>query len=294
MRHAVLGAGGVGGLLGAALARSGANVVLLMREQSLAAYPGELVVESRVLGTFTVPVPASSKLDRMVDVLWVTIKAAGLSAVPALAPPGQLEEATVIPLMNGVDHVALLRQIYATVVAGAMRVESERLGPGRISQVSPFIRIDLAGAQQVADEVRAAGIDCRVDNDETTLLWQKLAFLAPLALATTAAAKPLGEVRGSDLYQLCQQETLALAVASGAQIDLESLAALRSAAPDTMRSSMQRDVAHGTAPELDAIAGPILRGGVRYGIPTPATAALADQVVARLEASRADWKTERS
>ena len=63
MRHAVLGAGGVGGLLGAALARCGADVVLLMRAQSLAEYPGELSVESRVLGSFTVPVVALSRHD---------------------------------------------------------------------------------------------------------------------------------------------------------------------------------------------------------------------------------------
>jgi 2-dehydropantoate 2-reductase len=292
MRHAVLGAGGVGGLLGAALVRSGADVVLLMRAQSLAGYSGELAVESRVLGNFSVPAPATSRLDGAVDVLWVTTKAAGLPAVTDLAPPDEVGEALVIPLMNGVDHLALLREVYATVVAGAMRVESERVGPGRIIQTSPFIRVDLAGAQHVAEEVSAAGIDCRVDPDEVSLLWQKLVFLAPLALATTAAAKPLGDVRHAELYQLAQQEAVSVAVASGARIDLTSLAALRAAALDGMRSSMQRDVERGNAPELDAIAGPILRGGVRYGIPTPATRSLADQVVARFEALSAKAEGE--
>jgi 2-dehydropantoate 2-reductase len=288
----VLGAGGVGGLLGAAMTRFGADVVLLMRQESLARYPGELAVESRVLGDFTVPVRASACLDGGIDVLWVTTKAAGLSAAPALAPPAHLAEATVIPLMNGIDHVALLRETYPNVVAGAMRVESTRLGPGRISQTSPFIRIDLAGARLVADEVSAAGIDCRVDADadEVSLLWQKLVFLAPLALATTAAGRPLGDVRHDDLYQLSQQEAVDVAVAAGARIDVESLIAMRSAALDSMRSSMQRDVEQGNAPELEAIAGPILRGGVRYGIPTPATQSLADQVVARLEVARAEGR----
>ena len=35
MRHAILGAGGIGGLLGAALARAGADVVLLVRPEAL-------------------------------------------------------------------------------------------------------------------------------------------------------------------------------------------------------------------------------------------------------------------
>jgi len=38
-----------------------------------------------------------------------------------------------------------------------------------------------------------------------------------------------------------------------------------------MRSSMQKDVEQGKTPELDAIAGPILRGAARHGIDVPAT-----------------------
>jgi ketopantoate reductase len=44
--HCILGAGGVGGLLGGALARSGAEVSLLMRPESLASYRGRLEVDS--------------------------------------------------------------------------------------------------------------------------------------------------------------------------------------------------------------------------------------------------------
>jgi 2-dehydropantoate 2-reductase len=45
--------------------------------------------------------------------------------------------------------------------------------------------------------------------------------------------------------------------------------------PPGLRSSMQKDVAAGRPPELDAIAGPIQRGGRRHGIPTPNTDELA-------------------
>jgi 2-dehydropantoate 2-reductase len=71
MRHAIVGAGGVGGLLAAALGRSGVDVVALMRDQTLSSYPGRFIVESRVLGSFTVEVPAVAQLDREVDVVWV-------------------------------------------------------------------------------------------------------------------------------------------------------------------------------------------------------------------------------
>jgi len=44
---------------------------------------------------------------------------------------------------------------------------------------------------------------------------------------------------------------------------------------------MQKDVASGREPELDAIADPIVRAGRRHGIPVPGTEALAHLVTAR-------------
>jgi 2-dehydropantoate 2-reductase len=281
MRHAILGTGGIGGLIGAALARAGADVILLMRPESIGRYGGRLAIESAVLGDFEVDVPAVPTLDREIDALWVATKAMQLETAFALAPPARVSGATVVPLLNGVDHVSLLRAHYANVVPGAIRVESERLAPGRIRQSSPFLRVELAGAEPLAADLRAAGIECRVRDDELTLLWEKLAFLAPLALATTALDTPLGGVRKDARYRRCQDEVLAVARAEGAHIDAEALRALILAAPDAMQSSMQKNVAARRPPELEAIASPILRGGTRHGIPVPATAELAGLVQAR-------------
>lgn len=283
MRHAVLGSGGVGGLLSASLTRGGADVVLLMRPQTLARYPGGLRVNSRVLGDFAVDVPATSELDREVDVLWVTVKAAGLTEALNLAPAERVGVALVIPLMNGVDHLDALRARYREVVAGAMRVESARLPDWVIEQRSPFIRVDLIGAEAVAADVRSAGLDCRVCDDEATLLWQKLAFLAPFALATTAADAPMGSIRHDALYVQAQRETLAVAAAVGAHVDVAAVKAMVSSVSDTMRSSMQRDVESGVPPEIDAIAGPVLRGARDHGLDATATHNLVERVLARFE-----------
>jgi 2-dehydropantoate 2-reductase len=51
--------------------------------------------------------------------------------------------------------------------------------------------------------------------------------------------------------------------------------------PGNMRSSMQKDVEQCKAPELDAIAGPILRGAHRHGIDVPATRSLVAAVERR-------------
>jgi len=281
MRHAILGAGGIGGLLGGALARSGAEVVLLLRPDALARYTGRLAVESAVLGDFEVELRGVALLDRPVDIVWVATKATQLEAALTLAPVDQVGEAVMIPLLNGVDHVALLRSRYRKVVAGAVRVESERLSPTLIRQSSPFLRVELAGAKAAQAELRRAGIECDARDDELSLLWDKLAFLAPVALATSALDASMGVAREDPRFWGCRDEALAVARAEGADVDGNALRKQQEGAPASMQSSMQKDIAAGREPELDAIAGPILRGGQKHGLATESTQQLADQVRTR-------------
>jgi 2-dehydropantoate 2-reductase len=278
MRHAFLGAGGIGGLLAGALARSGDEVVMLLRPSTLLSFDGRLRVESVVLGDFEVEVDAVSSLDRPVDALWVTTKATQLTAAWSLAPPGRVGESPVIPLLNGVDHLALLRTRYANVFAAAIRVESERVSPSLVRQSSPFLRVDVAGAHPIQEALRASGIECHDSDDEQSLLWGKLVALAPIALATTAIAVPFGAARTDDRFVGCREEALTVARAEGARVDATATRAFHEQVPADMRSSMQKDVAAGRQPELDAIAGPIIRGGAQHGIPTLNTASLAAEI----------------
>ena len=73
-------------------------------------------------------------------------------------------------------------------------------------------------------------------------------------------------------------EACAVGLAEGAEVAPEPILAALEGAPDAFRSSMQKDVAAGRAPELDAIAGPILRGGGKHGIDVSATRALVEQI----------------
>ena len=68
MKHAILGAGGVGGLIGACLARSGASVTMVLRPESLAHYPAQLQLESP-FGNFSVPVAVMSETTTIATVV---------------------------------------------------------------------------------------------------------------------------------------------------------------------------------------------------------------------------------
>jgi 2-dehydropantoate 2-reductase len=267
----VLGAGGVGGLVAAALARAGRDVTLIVRSPG---HPRTISVESRVLGDFEVEVKAATTLDHDVDLLWVAVKAPQLEEAITAAPAAHVK-GTVIPLLNGIDHLDVLRRAYPSVSAGSISVESERVAPGRIVQPQPFVSAQVAGplAAEASAELNAAGIACAVKDDALSLLWQKLLVLAPLALTTTARRAPLGEVRADPAWWErllgVVDEAAAVAAAEGARVDAELPKKVLGAAPESFRSSMQKDREAGRELELDHIAGPIRRGGRKHGIPTP-------------------------
>ncbi len=292
MRHAILGPGGVGGLIGAVLGKAGANITLVVRPGSAQEYPRELSLESP-LGNVRIPVQVVSELTDSYDVLWVTVKATQLDA--ALK---NVRDASgignVVPLLNGIDHVRKLRERFGhdRVIPATIAVETERVAPGMIVHRSPFLRLNVAatGKDHLKNEIEVFsrfGFECKFVDDETTLLWGKLVFLAPLALAGTANDAPLGDINANSAEQeklfACVREACAVANAYGAKVSPDPLIEMIKKTAPATRSSMQKDVAAGRPPELDAIAGPILRGAAEFEIPVPATMQFVERVRERIQ-----------
>src|SRR5208337_4631105 len=73
MKHAILGAGAVGGLVGAALASLGEDVTVIVRPETLPQYPRSLTLE-RPSGTITALAKPTAALTEPVDVLWIATK----------------------------------------------------------------------------------------------------------------------------------------------------------------------------------------------------------------------------
>jgi len=230
------------------------------------------------------------------DVVWITVKATQLDQALASFTKSDSVKA-IVPLLNGIDHLAELRARYGAgrVIAATIAVETERVAPGHIIHRSPFARLNVSSAGQgllsaTLDELQKMGFECRFIDDEPTLMWSKLVFLAAFALTTTASDKTTGEIlvdpEWRQLGLSCIREASAIAVAEGAKIDADAVIASVMKMPPNMRSSMQKDVERGNAPELDAIAGPILRGGARHGIDVSTTKKLVAAVESRTGKSK--------
>jgi 2-dehydropantoate 2-reductase len=285
MRHAILGAGGVGGLVGAALAKSGDSVTVVLRPEALINYPTELSLESP-FGSFSVAVERATEITQRFDVLWLAVKATHLDA--ALRGITNAEQVgTIVPLLNGIDHVALLRSRFGHdhVVPATIAVESERAAPGKIIHRSPSVRLSVSsiGESRLAttiEKLRQFGFTCQFSTDEQKMLWNKLAILAPCALATAASGMTMGEVKNDPVWRKRMEagvyEACAVASASGIHFDPAGFIRIFDSFPPGMRSSMQKDVAAGDPPELDGIAGPILRRAQEYGLEVPVTRELVE------------------
>jgi 2-dehydropantoate 2-reductase len=295
VKIAVLGPGGVGGLIAGLLERAGTPVVVVAREGTAETISEHgLRVDSVTFGEFVTHPRALARLEEPVDVLIVATKASGLqAALERIAARPKL----VLPLLNGLDHIAVLRERFGidTVLAGTIRVEADRPQPGVIVHTSPFLLIDMAahgrgdraGASRegeaaarawmeegLARLLEDAGVPTRVQESEAQVMWSKLVRLNALACTTSAFDKLLGEIRSTPELRAALvgaiEEGCAAGRAEGAE-DVDPAIALGELelAHDTLGSSMQRDIAAGRPPELDAIPGSVLRAAARHGLPCP-------------------------
>jgi 2-dehydropantoate 2-reductase len=271
----------IGGLVGAALASLGEDVTVLVRPERLPGYPTNLSVE-RPSGATTAPVKVAATLPNSVDLLWIATKTYQLeTALQAV----QSSPRYIVPLLNGVDHVEVLRAHFGRdrVLPGTIAVEAERIAPGRFVQRSPFVNLNLAASGEqvmgvLVARLRNLEFTCRFFQNEQSLLWSKLCFLGPFALVTSASGMNKGEIYADAEWKRklmsAMAEACAVAKASSADVDAAQIRAIYDGLPSGMRSSMQKDLAARRQLELDAIGGPIVRGGERYGIDVSTTAAL--------------------
>jgi len=291
-RIAILGPGGVGGFLAAALSSGGEDVLVIAREETAAAIARDGVhVESRRLGELHGRPGTATALEQPVDALIVATKRVGLDAALDRV---RTEPPIVLPLLNGLDHISVLRERFGSrAVAGSIRIEAYRTAPTRVVQTSAFLRIDMASDDarmrdrvgELAGRLERSRVPARVMESEAQAMWEKLVRLNALALTTSAYDLRVGEIRSTpelrDELRACVGEAAAVAVADGADVRPATVMGEIEDAHGSLGTSMQRDIAAGVEPELDSIAGSVLRAAARHGLECPTVERLAERVAAR-------------
>lgn len=311
MRVLIFGAGAVGSLFGALLARSGIAVELVGPAAHIAAIRREgLQVEGSVNGSW--PVTADERIASPVtaDLVIVAVKTFDLeraartmrgalpSAPPVLLPQNGLGiEGRFERGMDLDPH----RPIHPPLVRAINTVPATLLGPGRVRYAgSGEVRLaDPQGDGPVAQATRAfysvferAQIPVRYVPDFDRALWTKAVVNAAINPVTAAFSVPNGALLEPPYRAMVESlaaEGIAAAVASGHPLSspavLEELwGTVRATAEN--RSSMLQDVERGRPTELEAINGALLIAGTAHGVPMPETERAIERVRSRLRTPR--------
>jgi 2-dehydropantoate 2-reductase len=294
MRIAVIGAGGVGGVFGAALAKAGGDVTFVARGVHLAAMREQgLRVEGGRGETLVRPAQATDDPASIgpVDLVLFCVKlwdveSAGEAIRPLIGP-----ETGVIPLQNGIDASERLVPILGkpAVMGGVAQVSATIAEPGVIRQTGALQRLvfgELDGSRSERAErflalCQKAGFDATLTGNIERALWDKFVLLVAMSSITAVTRLPVGKLRDDpdlwELYGTVMNEVVALGRARGVDIapDLADklLAAVKSF-PATGMASMAVDLLRGNRIELPWLAGKAVALGRELGVPTPATTAL--------------------
>ncbi len=292
MRIAVIGAGGVGGGFGAALAQAGGDVTFLARGPHLAAMRRNgLRVEGDRGTTVIKPVQATDvpAAIGVVDVILFCVKLWDVETAATAIRPLVGPNTAIIPLQNGIDAADRLAPILGAgaVMGGTVGISATIAEPGIIKQTGTMMTMafgELDGrpsrrAEQLLALAQAAGFDATLTDVIVTAIWIKFIMLTGVSGVTALTRLPVGKLRDDPdvfaLFESVMRETEALGRARGvAGLDGAAdrhLAWLRTC-PPTVMASMAHDLLRGSRIELPWLAGRVVSLGRTLGMPTPANA----------------------
>jgi 2-dehydropantoate 2-reductase len=296
MHFAILGSGAVGGYYGARLARAGQRVTFIARGAHLRAIRERGLAIWSPLGDFVVRAAAEddpSKVDSP-DVILFAVKAYDNQTALAMIAPMLRDGTIVLTLQNGVESAGEVAAVAGerAVIGGTTYIATALAVPGLIEQTGTHRRIvmgevfgDLSSVSDrvaaIRDAMIAADIQAEAVADGRVPIWEKFAFLVPLAAFCGASRLPIGALWSDpetrETFLAAAGEVEAIARASGVPVaaDLrDRIGRYLDGIPGSMRASLLIDLSMGKRIEVEALQGAVVRRGRTLGIPTPMMAAL--------------------
>ena len=301
MRILIVGGGGLGTVYAGYLARSGADVTLLVKPHHEAAM-AEHQVHITGLAEFIAPVRIVTEVDASESFDYVIVAVKGRDTEAALAGLQRVAFESVLSLQNGVRKDEILSRTFGRerVLGAVSMVGGTVLRPGHArhslalaTYVGELDGSRSARATRLADAIAAAGLPAAAVTDIVVREWDKLAtFLRTAPVCAIVGTDIASALLDPDLIDLCVAIVKEVAQVAGAEghplggVDGSligdpdrSASALAEAYRDlgaTMRRqgpptvpSLAQDIIAGRPAELEETAGDVLDRASRHGIATP-------------------------
>ena len=305
MRVCIVGAGAIGGLIGARLAAAGGTAVsALARGATLAALQRHGWRLRTTAGQIEAPVRAAARAAELgqQDVVFIAVKAPALAEVASQLEPLLRPRTLVVPAMNGVpwwftDGVAgldglsldsidpggrIARAIpIATVIGAVVHASASTLEPGvvlhRMGQ-GLILGEPRGGRSERVQELVAhlvtAGFDAtqseRIRDEVWYKLWGNLTMNPVSAITGATIDRVLADPLVRAFCSAAMTEAALIGQRIGCSIDqTPEDRHVVTAKLGAFRSSMLQDVDTDRPVELDAIVGAVRELGQRLGVATP-------------------------
>ncbi|MBQ2697519.1 MAG: 2-dehydropantoate 2-reductase [Clostridia bacterium] len=304
MKIAVVGIGGVGGLIGGALARVLPQTIFIARGEHLKVIREEgLTVRSGLLGEFTVvPALVTDRAEEagVVDAVILATKGYDLEEACRQIAPMIGEQTLVVPLLNGVMVSQLMRPLLPPCVLadGCMSCFSYIERPGVIAHPSTLATLTLGMAEgephpaliHLTMLLESVGFKASVTKEIRQASWQKYVLMCGVSTAYAWFDQPAGPIREDpeklDFLRRCHQEIIDTASGHGVALPEDLIdRCMQSflAQPPEATSSLYRDLRDGKPrTELCPVIARMCELGAEVGVPTPCHQAVVDKYRDRL------------
>jgi len=294
----VAGAGALGCVFGAFLARAGHRVTLLGRPATVEAVRARGLTVTGLWGTHRVEglglATDPGDLDGPFDRVLVTVKAWDTAAVARAVAPHLAPDGIAVSLQNGLGNLEAIAAAVGETRTGGARVifGAEVAAPGSVA-VTVYAAPVLVGSPWAADhpdlrrrleglvaDLGETPIPTRWTDDLEAALWAKVLYNAALNPLGALLGVPYGELAAHPDTRAVMDDTVteAFRVARGQGVALPWADAAdylahfyKDLVPPTAghRASMLQDLEAGRPTEIGAINGQVVARGARLGLPTP-------------------------
>lgn len=311
-RLAVIGAGAIGGIVAAHLAKEGWDLTLVTKHQDTAALanaPGLSI--SGVRGEFAQPVRAVADIADLggpQDLVLLATKATEALAAAQALLPWLHQESLVVSLQNGICEEALAKVLGRDRVVGCVvGWGATMLGPGRLEMTSTgeFVLGDLEGRPlphlEALQKMLGVVVPTRLSANILGELYSKLVVNSCIntlgALSGLYLGQMLARPQARVLFTAVMREALAVATAMGITVEPGGGGKLdfyRFLKGDglfdrwrrdltiraighkyrRLKSSSLQSLERGRPTEIDFLNGYICQKGRDLGVPTPVNLAL--------------------
>jgi 2-dehydropantoate 2-reductase len=321
MKLCVYGAGAVGGLMAAWLARAGHDVSVVARGVQLEAIrrSGLRVRSNSGVDSFRIKADSDPRALGAQDYVLVTVKAQSLTDVAQSIGPLLGADTSIVTAMNGVPWWFFDRLAFRN---GSERLESLDPG-GKLSRAMPTERIvgcvihlaastpepglishnmgrrliigepggdNTVRTKRIAEALQAAGFEVIVTAAIEKEFWVKLlgnVSFNPVSALTVSTADRLIEMPGVKDYMVkIMREVLAIGRAVGVDANIDPEARIDMArALGKFKTSMLQDLEAGKSLEIDGLLAGTLEIARKAGVAAPYTEMLFGLIKARAQAS---------